>query len=649
MGAAQSQSDITIHDTYRTETDKFGKEFPFLNVKIQQENLLNPSNINKTAKTMLEENSHILRKYADYMFEDSEKSRMMPIIYEIESTLKIKPNETTTPEEAATKQKNIKRLSMMFLQPIIHRIITQMNNIETTTDTLLIDPTPELNNYINVVEKLSSRFANDPATINTTPIQYNEPFLKKYTDLTTPNKETFTKDTLTSLRMLADKYKNFPTMLRYIHLIATMITIAETWKSTPTILGGNDLIDVSHLITRYDMKMAIKEKNPLPTHITILYTGISLIYIISHLNLLLKTWAALTGGRQILNDPPSPPIGTSPEPTKAISIQESGTLTNTTHNIIPKLMQIYNINANTIQSYLRQSPTPVDTSLDSVLTEITTKFTANPKITHEITPLVNKSIKLMALGLLNKINTKLNNPEPLQITEQDQVIIDSLNYTARRIITKQTAPTPPVQMTEPEIKEYLQSGDVHQENASGKIQTLCAYLEKKATKYPIMVNYIRNISAITNSIDLIEQSQDAEHYTGGVVNNINLVLQFMFFVTSTITLYKVLTDKDYDQISTLRYIKEFIRELPEIIHMGNAFLNKSKKPDYGQLSDYEYQYGRLGGGKLFDNIPCFIELIKPTLCILMISLIIFLSIIIIFLIYHTILDEPPNVCQMHIQ
>ena len=171
----------------------------------------------------------------------------------------------------------------------------------------------------------------------------------------------------------------------------------------------------------------------------------------------------------------------------------------------------------------------------------------------------------------------------------------------------------------------MRSGDVHQENASGKLQTICDRVIKKYERFPILVNYVKNVSAILESIDAVEFSESGVR---GGSTTVAMLSMFLFLIVSIISLgftwRKMREDVDTgDTIASLKNIKEFLKEVP---------LFEEWIDDVSNLGGVESDTNGWGAMPLVTG-GCFIEIIQKKYgAVILAVLIVLIVMLIVFFI-----------------
>lgn len=547
MGSEQSNSaDIEIYDAHKLAMDKIGKEFPFISLWIKQSHHITPGdNIVDLARQSIGENFHVMKKYVDHVFDGSNKSAVLPVLYALESSVKVSPSNARA--ENANTNARIDKLSHCLTLQIAQQLVRKLRYfVPDSSKPFALDP--EVDDYMRDLEQVSTRFFG--VQLDNNPMEMIPPdndFLNRYLRSDSGSEE-FERNTIKSLSMIAYKFKDFPALVRSIRLA---IILMRTPPGLERKLGGLTPVDFVtysvEAIAIYYIGRAcyeLVEVDPLKNNIqTALTSGDpqlsikSVIIAISRLSVLRIGWFLYTlvrtsmeqvrkdlkkdgGGpfRHIISDPaPVLPEQGSRRPVDlSLSVSSSGMVRkNKPHQLGEFFMDIYQKNAESVQEYLADSSNPVDKNLEGSIAEMVTKLTVYPHITQEITPLVDKSIKLMVLSMLSRLNSKMPGDVNFVINDQDQAVLDSIGYVARRIIIAQPKTPEVAVMSDAEIINYMARGDVHEDNASSKIQAVCTYVMRKYASYPIIANYIDGMSALIGALAIMERRPSTNRKMGG--------------------------------------------------------------------------------------------------------------------------------------
>lgn len=640
MGSAQSKSDINIFDTYRTEMAKFGNEFPFLNLKIVQKDVFdNMENVIDAVENMFYENSYIMKEYIKNVVPDGERETL-PMVYSLESSLR------SYKYDPDAKTEEIKRMSIGLIMPLIKRVVIRLYNIPLSENTKRVRLSYDLEQYLKIIETLSMHYSGSSEKVNFASIPVDDEVFKRYVQMRPCPFEKFADETEKILGMTLTKVGDYPILVRYVHLMASMISMARLYTKPETIyVGGNKSVHggvwwwlpswfrrthrqrdnlenpehdvvafadddeymfddeyMSDYVDRSDRKegvYAVEEEKPtryddrsafrksldegmigVLISLMVFTGGICLgAHSIKNFNKVINegsdteiigyTFAGLTsilfivfpvmyitrmallkrkndmhyssnvvamGGRKIINDPESESVNDkfTKSPIMAVEIEETTpTISQEFAKIFnQKVMDIYKVNSDLIQKYANDSSEEVDKSLSNVFAEVTTEITARPEIEYDsndvpkITPLLDKAVKLMAKSILLKLSSKDPSGD-MEISEQDRVLLNSLNYISSKIITKTHMMPPAVAMTNEEVIKFLKSGDVYSPEASYKLVFICDKVMNHYRDYPIIVNYAGMVRSMLISLESAK--------TGGGTKLLVIMGMFLFFIMSLIT------------------------------------------------------------------------------------------------------------------
>ena len=610
MGMPHSRPEIKIWDVYKKEINKLGKDFPFAALKIQQAKLITPdTNLDELVSNMFQENISSMEKHLGYMI-DSEKEQISPILYEMRSFV----NVLTAPDSGVGREK-LDELCVTCLYPMIQKIIGKLVDIDVEAN---ITPDAELRDYLGALENLSYNVSGPSNPIKFEPIEPDYEFLTAYR--AAKRDPEFARSTLMCLNMMAHKFRDVPIMLRYLHLMAAMIgSLTQTyaggvWGSDsgglaedarelrdigPASYGLEDsLFDRTHREPRYGflgrdnctrywrtlmlwvfaciLIGIVLNKNDVNSNIVTawgLYTlGSTLAYLV-----LLYRERCLPWQTSI----PQGPYARGGDPFNSfMAILKSGRLTQ--HNLGEFRQSASHVGAiisNSIRDMIKGYPDEVNKNLDAALVEVSTSFIAMPERIR-MTPEVKTAIKLMALSTLNRLNDRRNMGDP--IPEPEQYVFSQLNHIASQIVTVRDRPVDFAPMTEREILDFMKSGDI----SSNKIQTTCAYMMKKYRAYPILANYIENISAIIESLDTISIAGGAS-----LSDSIATLAKFGVFCLG-VTMSFMASGIHPNEVMWAVKAMTLLAALNSFIEKGAPGpRNSNRRPDRSQLSFLDTLYG----------------------------------------------------------
>lgn len=232
---AQSQLDISLYDTYQKQLAEMERHFPFLNLRILQKgNFKSLSNMISTLPNIYRENASIMEVYIKKFF--PQDNQMLPLIFSLENSFSIDGDD----RDIDTVKRSTMRIVRLLIKLLIGKFhslkLDGIKNIQLSESTEMI---------FGVIEKISHKFAGETfslSKLDELPIddEHISSYLSKECEL-----NQFVPETRKVLSMLLSKYKNFPSMNRYIYLLDCMTTISERWaKIETTIMGGGFFDDL---------------------------------------------------------------------------------------------------------------------------------------------------------------------------------------------------------------------------------------------------------------------------------------------------------------------------------------------------------------------------------------------------------------------
>jgi hypothetical protein len=533
MGLSQSKSNIELYETYSEESEKFQNEFPFARLNIlQRENFSDINTMADTVKNMFTENSHIMKKYIQENFPQDESSKLLPMVYSLESSIS-----SRDPTKNDSDPETIKKVTFLIMRSFIKCLIAKIYTADLS-DIQNVHLSSETEKYLDSIEKLSYNYAGDEFKVDYQVTAVDDAVIKKY--LATPvDVKTFDADTTKVLNMLAKKYVEYPVIARYVHLINVMMSISKYDPKHDNITIGGKFPRVSPFISKLiafigsvGVLVAIGTTNKnnfsnLAKMGCVIAGGGSIIIILS---ILRNIWNKFPkrprsgipaipfikkmftkGAREIVQKRADDPVklGESFSPVLQASVEEIGTLNEDNVDLFnEKVMKIFGINAKFIHRFLRNKD---DVDISKVAAEISTAISAYPKIEYikgraQITSVLSKAIKQLIKTLLKRFYNK--SADNITLTEEERTMLDSLSYVSKKFIVHAPKEVTSINLDSASYADFFNSNNLDDPTLPGKLKSLLGAMYGKYKKYPIMINYVGLMESILNSLAAIEEPKD---------------------------------------------------------------------------------------------------------------------------------------------